>query len=206
MDELIALIRDSDRPAGPLLAFMQEPALKFRRSLIGRPAGRRSVGQIDAFLVPYELILGPEMEKVAGHGTRQWMDAAHTATPPVRAHSHRSTQTGILDRHPLDPEAAPHSRGSRSADVRLGTERSRPAPDRCPPLCRERALFSTFASSSPGPVRHGRDRRTQQAAGERSPPGACGRPSFRHAPGLQKERANATVLRYGRPSVPRGPP
>jgi hypothetical protein len=75
VDEPIPLMSAGDGPAASALAFVQETASEFRRSLVGGSLGCCGVRQIDPLLIPAQMILGREVEVAAGHWNPLWLMA-----------------------------------------------------------------------------------------------------------------------------------
>ena len=64
MDDLAAIIRDCDRPAGVVPHLMEQSTSEFRCGLVSRSLGCQRVGQIDALIVPHEVVLRAQVEEV----------------------------------------------------------------------------------------------------------------------------------------------
>ena len=65
MDDLAAFIHDCNRPAGVVPHLMKQSASEFRCGLVSRSLCCQRVGQIDALIVPHEVVLRAQMEEVA---------------------------------------------------------------------------------------------------------------------------------------------
>ena len=67
VDDLAALISDSNCPTGVMPHLMEQSTPEFCRCLVSRSLGCQWDGQINTFIVPYEVVFRTKVEEVTRH-------------------------------------------------------------------------------------------------------------------------------------------